>query len=249
MGWRWAAASQIGTSHIRLGNRKQDAYACFEPVPGILCAVVCDGAGSAQFGGEGASVICRSLVQGLRSHFRLTEELPSDEFIWSLIDQARDILELAAKKRDVLRREFASTLLLAIASNHEALTVHVGDGAIVARDTKGYWRALSWPENGEYASTTYFITDDPSPRARIVHRGDAFDALSVFSDGIEDLALDQKAQAAYEPFFRSMLKPLDASTEVGRSVGLSIALADFLVSERVCERTDDDKTLILASRL
>jgi len=249
MSWRWAAASKIGTSHVKQGTRKQDAYACFEPAPATLCAIVCDGAGSAQFGGQGASVICRSLITGLREHFRQGRELPSDELIWSLIDQARDMLSAAAEKRYLSRRAFASTLLLAIASKAEALTVHVGDGAIVARDSQGCWRALSWPENGEYASTTYFLTDDPSPRARIVRWVEKFDAFAVFSDGIEDLALDQKAQTAHEPFFRSMSKPLDTSTETGRSVGLSRALTDFLGSERVCERTDDDKTLILASRL
>jgi hypothetical protein len=44
-----------------------------------------------------------------------------------------------------------------------------------------------------------------------------------------------------------MLAPLDGAADPGRSLSLSSALAGFLGGPRVCEKTDDDKTLILAS--
>ncbi len=44
-----------------------------------------------------------------------------------------------------------------------------------------------------------------------------------------------------------MMTPLDQTPTAGKSLSLSAALADFLGSERVCERTDDDKSLILIS--
>jgi hypothetical protein len=247
--WRWAAASQIGTSHSRLGTRKQDAAKCFLTGrhSSALCAMVCDGAGSAAFGGQGASLICRVLSIELRAHFRTCDELPADEDIWNWIDLARDRLALAAEHRAARRQAFASTLVLLAATDGSVLIVHVGDGAVVARDKGGTWHALSWPENGEYASTTYFLTDDPTPKVRICRLAADYDAYAVFSDGIENLALDQKAMVPHEPFFRSMIAPLDAVADTGKSADLSKALANFLSSERVCERTDDDKSLILAS--
>ncbi len=247
--WRWAAASQIGTSNSRLGTRKQDAAKCFLSgrQSSALCAIVCDGAGSAAFGGEGASLICRVLSIGLRNHFRACDDLPRDEDIWNWIDVARDRLALAAEHRATRRQAFASTLVLLAAAEGGVLTVHVGDGAVVARDKGGTWHALSWPENGEYASTTYFLTDDPTPRVRICRLVADFDAYAVFSDGIENLALDQKAMIPHEPFFRSMMTPLDAVAHAGKSADLSAALANFLNSDRVCGRTDDDKSLILVS--
>jgi len=247
--WRWAIASQIGTSHTRLGTRKQDAARCF--ITGgrtpALCLMVCDGAGSAAFGGEGASLIGRAVSVGLREHFRAQERLPNDQEIWAWIDLARDRLTLAADRKAARRRDFASTMVMLVVTDQGLVVGHVGDGAAVARERDGTWRALSWPENGEYASTTFFVTDDPAPRLRIARFEPEFDACAVFSDGIEDLALDHKAKLPHQPFFRSMMAPLDATSTLGKSPLLSAALADFLNGDRVCARTDDDKSLILAS--
>jgi len=247
--WRWAAASQIGTAHIRNGTRKQDALRCFAPrfARPVLCAIVCDGAGSAPFGGQGASVICRTLTLALRAHYNDKPQLPSDGDIWTWIDQARDYLALAAERRNIRRQAFASTLVMLIAAPDGFLVAHIGDGAVVARHKTSGWLALSWPENGEYASTTYFLTDDPMPRLRITRHDHDFDACAVFSDGIEDLALDNAASIPHEPFFRSMMAPLDQALGDGNHASLSESLGRFLDSDRVCGRTDDDKSLILAS--
>jgi hypothetical protein len=137
--------------------------------------------------------------------------------------------------------------VLVVAASDGFLAVHVGDGGAVARHKTDGWLALSWPENGEYASTTFFVTDDPVPRVRIRRYSADFDACAVFSDGIEDLVLDHNALIPHEPFFRTMMSPLDRLVTGGRDNFLSTALGNFLDSERVCGRTDDDKSLILAS--
>jgi hypothetical protein len=187
------------------------------------------------------------MTDALRRYFAGTAAPPADDDIWSWVDLARDRLSLAAEKRAKTRRAFASTLVMLVATGESVLTVHVGDGAVVGRSGGDDWSTLSAPENGEYASMTYFLTDDPAPRLRISRFSGAFTALAVFSDGIENLVLDHKTNAPHAPFFRSMLAPLDGANEMGRLPRLSSALAAFLGSARVCEKTDDDKTMILAS--
>lgn len=251
MEWCYAAASVVGLSHIRAGTRLQDANSCFV-VSGaddrrVLFAVVSDGAGSAKFGGQGASIICRTLVGLARSALRSAPELPDDETIWTWLDIARDRIQLAAKKRELTPRDFAATLVLVMASPETIVTAHVGDGAIVARDKENaLWSVLSEPHNGEYASTTYFVTDDPQPTLRIGRHPNQFNAIAAFSDGIENLVLDSVTGAASSAFFAPMAKPLDASSTIGKDSKLSRSLADFLASDRLNERTDDDKTLIIA---
>lgn len=247
--WRWAAASEIGTAHLRLGTRKQDAMACFSTGAdrALLCAIVCDGAGSAEYGGEGASVVCRTMTEATRAYFNLRSTKPDDETIWTWIDLARDRLATAAQGRGKVRRDFASTLVMFIAGHDEVLIIHVGDGAVVARRAGEGWSTLSPPENGEYASTTFFLTDDPLPRLRIQRFSEAFTAFAIFTDGIENFVLDYRSAEPHAPFFEPMLRPLDRVDEGGRHAKLSDALADFLSGPRVCEKTDDDKTLILIS--
>ena len=210
-----------------------------------MCAIVCDGAGSAEQGGEGASVICRTLSCSLREHFRRSSDLPSDEDIWSWVDQARDRLNFAAKSREKTSRAFASTLVMLVATGKEILAAHIGDGAIVGRNQDGQWQTVSVPAHGEYASTTFFLTDDPVPQLRITRITEPFDAFAVFSDGIENLVLDHKTNDPHAPFFRSMLAPLEVSFEPGKSIKLSAALSAFLNTSKVCDKTDDDKTLLL----
>jgi len=195
---------------------------------------------------RGASVICRTLSEGLRQHFRQQSALPSDDAVWSWVDLARDRLGAAAENRGKLRRAFAATLVMLVALGDSLLVAHVGDGAVVAREGEG-WSTLSPPENGEYASMTYFLTDDPSPRLRISRFAGSYTAFAVFSDGIENLVLDHRSNEPHEPFFKAMLRSVDATAEEGRSAALSTKLSAFLSSPKVCEKTDDDKTLLLIS--
>lgn len=251
MEWCYAAASVVGLSHIRAGTRLQDAKQCFvaSGVDGrrVLFAVVADGAGSAKFGGQGASIICRTLASQARNVLRGATELPDDETIWTWLDLARDRIQLAAKKRELTPRDFAATLVLVMATPEAVVTAHIGDGAVVARDRdNALWSVLSAPHHGEYASTTYFATDDPQPALRIGRHPRQFNSIAAFSDGIENLVLDSVTGAASAAFFTPMAKPLDASITTGRDRTLSRGLATFLASERLNERTDDDKTLIVA---
>lgn len=244
-------ASVRGTSHVRVGTRLQDASRCFEKVSEegdqSLIAIVCDGAGSAAFGGQGASIACRTLATLATNALDEKAALPDDELIWSWIDTVRDRVHTAAARRDLKARDFAATLVMMIATPSHVLTAHVGDGAIVARERDtGLWALLSAPSHGEYASTTFFLTDDPQPALRISRADNRFDALVAFSDGIEGFALDAATGAPAAIFFDPILRPLASSSGVGRDRRLSDQLAEFLASDRVTERTDDDKTLIVA---
>jgi hypothetical protein len=138
-------------------------------------------------------------------------------------------------------------MVLVMASQDEVVTAHVGDGAIVAHNKNdAAWTVLSEPHHGEYASTTYFVTDDPQPALRIGRHPNQFDALAAFSDGIENLVIDSATGVPSAGFFNAMAKPLYASNVIGRDNALSKSLAAFLASDRLNGRTDDDKTLIVA---
>jgi serine/threonine protein phosphatase PrpC len=245
--WTWARAKCRGVSHIKTDVRCQDAVTCLAPTPGSLVAVVCDGAGSAAFGGEGASLTCRSIARKAADHLRAKNELPDDELLWSWTDEVREKLSRASANLDVGRKSFAATLVATIVTPTSYVALHIGDGAIVCRDSEtGKWQTVSWPQHGDYASTTYFITDEPKIRMRITRQERNFDALAVFSDGIERLALSFSKTEPHGPFFDSMFRAVGASKVKGCDLDLSRKLASFLDSSQINARTDDDKSLILA---
>lgn len=246
MAWRWASASVIGTSHIQNGDGLQDAYVVSQFENGSILAVVSDGAGSAEFGAYGAWLTCRFLLVRFREWLRNKLELPSDEDLADWIDELRDRISAVAAGRESTPRQFAATLAAILITPDEIVTLHIGDSVIVGRKGSD-WDVLCRPENGEYASTTYFVTDDPEPRLNINRQPREHDAFALFSDGVGDLALSHLEQTAHPRFFDPMIRPVDSAPDQGRLAKLSAKLATYLAGPSVCERTDDDKTLILIS--
>lgn len=200
-------------------------------------------------GGQGASLVCREIGRQLKEHQVHSADLPTAEVVLDWIDAVRDLISTVAGRRDLKPRDFATTLVFAVSNGPQSIFAHIGDGGIVARESEsGTWFCPTWPNQGEYASSTYFLTDETPPPVRICSLDWPIDAFAVFSDGIERLALNFAEQRPHEPFFGGMIKPVELADGPGKNRRLSDGLAVFLNSERVNERTDDDKTLVLAAR-
>ncbi|MCA9241884.1 MAG: hypothetical protein KDA37_16855, partial [Planctomycetales bacterium] len=70
-----------------------------------------------------------------------------------------------------------------------------------------------------------------------------FEEVALFTDGLERLALKFEGQTAHAPFFAPLFQ---AVRDTRDSQGLNEELSRFLKSEHVQNRSDDDKTVILA---
>lgn len=237
---------------MRSGQRLQDAHSCFscsrEDAP-FFVGIVSDGAGSAELGGQGASLICRSIGRSARRHFATCSSLPAASVIEYWIDEGRDLIYNTAEKRGKSTGDFACTLVCAISDGTTSIVAHIGDGCVVAREqSSSLWFAPTWPDHGEYASTTTFVTDQPAVKLRISLIDKPVDVLALFSDGIERMVLDMAAQEPSQRFFNFVAQPIIGSTvTAGKDVQLSSHLKDYLGGEQVNGRTDDDKTLVLAA--
>ena len=254
-GWRYVAASVIGTSHEKAGGRCQDANDCqIHALPTgekVLAVAVADGAGSAVCGGEGAAKTSRALLDLMDEHLdagKSVEQI-TRETARSWITTIQNLLEEEAKEASRERRDFACTVLGLIVGESCAACLQVGDGVMVLADSEEQtYGHVFWPDRGEYANTTHFVTQDDaiehlqfeSVNRRIIE-------AALLTDGLQTIALNYQQQTAHEPFFRGLFAPL-RRVEEGCSRELSESLAAFLTSPRVNEKTDDDKTLVLASR-
>jgi hypothetical protein len=146
-------------------------------------------------------------------------------------------------------RDFAATLVFVISDGNESVISHIGDGCAVVKDRNlEKWVAPIWPDHGEYASTTNFVTDEIRPRLRIYRYKNPISGLAVFSDGLERLALEFLSKQPFEKFLEGVTKPLKSATHAGRDNNLSRQLRQYLNSDAINSRTDDDKSLIIALR-
>jgi Protein phosphatase 2C len=253
--WRFAAATIAGTSHVRAGQPCQDAYRCEvvgTPHGEVLIAVVSDGAGSASEGARGAAYVCNELLAQIQEKLpHLAPPPTSADWLRESVASAREGLLAEADRLELPPRELAATLLCAVLADQWSAFAQVGDGAIVTPEAgTDSWAWLFWPQRGEYANTTSFLTDptamqmlevDTLPQAQY--------EVAMFTDGLQHLLLHYEQQTVYSPFFERMLRPIRLSTADGEDRELSAKLAKYLKSRTVTSRADDDLTLVMASRL
>ena len=186
------------------------------------------------------------LEQTLATTTSLTETQWHEVLRFS-IAAVRCALERHATAASQQLRDFATTLLVAVITPGFLAVGQIGDGAIVARKFTGELETVSLPQRGEFANETTPLTA-VGALERVVYRvlPAPITGLALFSDGLQNLcitsATGQPFEPFFAPFFATFTPPFDQD-ELARQ------LARFLESERVCLRTDDDKTLVVIARM
>lgn len=255
MHWKYALASVKGTSHELSDLPCQDSSLCriIKDSNGqeILLAIASDGAGSSSMADVASQLSCKLFASQAEEFLSLNAISDiSESLVRGWIDNIVVRLLTEAEEAGHKKRAYACTLLVAIVGNQESVFVQVGDGCMVVsvEGAPDDYCWVFWPERGLYANSTYFLIDD------ILHEHIQYDFIkrplvevAVFTDGIESLALKYSDQQAYLPFFQGIFPGVRRAGDDSRKT--SQALESFLNSDRVNERTDDDKTLILATRL
>jgi hypothetical protein len=249
------AASVQGTSHLEENVPCQDAHQCvvLKDMRGqeVLVAIASDGAGSAKFSDQGSKMVCQYFVHTaetfLAKGYSLADLSYSD--LETMVRDVRQDLRLYAELNEANVHDYACTVLVAMVDGTRGIFAQIGDGAIVfARESQPnlYYLPIQ-PNRGDYVNTTYFATDgnaESSLRIEIIEA--PITEVAIVTDGLEHLAVKFDTGEAFDPFFKSFFPTLRQTTE--NTPKLSDDLALFLNSPKVNERTNDDKTFILATK-
>jgi Protein phosphatase 2C len=260
--WRTIGASVIGTSHLATETRCQDhcAHATVARPDGEwLVVALADGAGSANASFHGAKTAVDSAIEHLTAALSESTLLGNGDAAADELD-VRDAIGVsvlagcfAAARERVLAlaaesghdpREYSSTLLVVVAAPDATLAGQIGDGAIVVDD--GELRAVTWPQQGEYANTTHFLVQDDALDHLVTAETGPARRIAAFSDGLQNLALQYETKSPYEPFFAPFFAYLETAPKTDAEV--EDELRAYLDSPSVNARTDDDKSLVLAVR-
>lgn len=259
--WTVAGATAAGDSHLRYGIPNQDAYDyryCGGRQRAVILAVA-DGAGSAPRSGEGsrlaASVSVATAARGFNRYQRIAGLQPAvgDGRRWHLailrqaIGKARATIVQRSQEDGGAPQDFATTLLVALATPRRIFAAQIGDGAILAFNTRtGQARTLCDSHNGRYANETLFITTHNGIIRNIAHTGRGnvgdYNGIGLITDGLENLALKMPGRQPHVPFWGPMFCSLleDGAEVTGQR------LDDFVASDRVRSRTSDDLTILIS---
>lgn len=255
--WKYTFSSVVGTSHEDKKIPCQDFSLCKVFInkneEEVLVATVSDGAGSAKFSNQGSSLACTLFVEEVTkslSNGKLVKDF-NKSFFEDWLESFQQEVKSLADEIGYPVRDFACTFLAAIVGNDYAAFFQVGDGAIIVLDAeldedKYVW--IFWPAKGEFENTTFFITD-PMVKKNVQYDylAGKIDEIALFTDGIQHLTLHYQTQTVYDPFFKPMFAAIRKLNIIDQEA-LNNSLANFLSSNRINEKTDDDKTLLLATR-
>jgi len=240
-----------GTSHIENETECQDCCWADEIQTTDnrkhLVTIVSDGAGSASHGAKGSELSCETLIQSITHSIEKNTHPLSENDVVEWIEEARQAIDLVAEKNNLTARDYACTVLCAILSKDSALFFQIGDGAIVVAK-QDIFGVVFWPDSGEYANSTYFITDENAiSTLRICTVNTRINEIALFSDGLQHLALSYNSQTPHPPFFCPMFSVM-RNRKTSNCDDLDEQLMHFLNGDAINARTDDDKTLVLATR-
>lgn len=244
--WRVIGASVQGESHRRKGNPCQDSH-CFGEVNGVLVAAVADGAGSAACSEIGSALAARAAVDDVTQ--RIAWEVPEGPDDWrrfmkNVFHVVRREIIKEAEQLEFKTLDLATTLLVTIVTPGWQAVGQVGDGAVVIRQANGVFQALTRPDAQEYVNETTFLTSEAfvDNVQYVVHKGQAT-GVSMFTDGLQRLALKMPHWEPHTAFFDPLLRLLAAAPARDQA---EEQLRGFLLSPRITQRADDDLTLLLA---
>jgi serine/threonine protein phosphatase PrpC len=254
--WKAIARSVIGTSHQQQQLPCQD-YGNSQTLNDIVIGAVADGAGSAQYSEQGAKIAVAIalkflastetwLQQRQRSWLSLPD-LPSADLINKLFTKTLTRVISALEKQAEIDQcpvnELACTLIAFIATPNWVAAMQIGDGFMVVRCKHQDYQLLFKPDKGEFVNETTFVTSKTAldeMQVRLLTGQQEF--ICASTDALERVAIRLSDWTPFPPFF----KPLEEYLwETPQPEHDDAYLIQFLESERLNDRTNDDKTLLL----
>lgn len=253
MKWKAIGQSTQGVSHILTNKDCEDAikygtlYENTEYETLICC--LSDGAGSAVYAKEASQLVVIEAYKFLENCIKRNKDI-SEVDIYEMLESLIDKLNDEAIKTNANLNEFSCTLLGGVIFSNKSIFFQIGDGAIVCLDDNDNYYPIWFPQNGEYQNTTWFLIDYPKVinfHCTMFHKN--INEVAMFTDGLQLLALNYESYSVHQPFFFDMFKWLRKADNDENISVLNTKLKEYLNSKIINDRTDDDKTLFLATRI
>lgn len=240
-----AGASVRGTGHKKHNIPCQDAH-IYRTIDDYVVVCVADGLGSASLSHIGSAQAVEVALEAIQYQPPIDDADKAHKIMLDVFKQVNRRLQCLADENGSEIRDYATTLICVTLFANFVTVAHIGDGAVVVSHA-GHLELISSPQNGEYVNEVTPVTSEKFiDSMQITFRSMDVECVAVFTDGLERLALDLREKKPFQPFFDPLFTAISNPVSDG---DLSSGLEAFLNSDRVCERTDDDKTLVLIGKM
>ena len=251
MQWQVVGCSAIGTKHIVGETLCQDAV-CYEMISGqVIIGAVSDGMGSAKRSDVGSKLAVQTALSQIKNTQYWLNQPKNDEgareIFRSVLGKVQAALKKEAENEGYSVEDLNCTLLAFVATPEWLAAMQVGDGLIVVRPKGQDYQLLFMPDKGEHPNETTPVTSSHAlEEMQVCVKSGSYEFICAATDGIENISLIKPENwRPFEGFFKPLEEQIMLSTK-------SLAhkkkeIEDFLNSEQINQKTDDDKTLLLCA--
>ncbi len=236
-------ACVTGVSHIRDKEGCEDAWKA-ELVTDLgskrAVIAISDGLGSANDAKQGSQIAVTAAIAFLTKN-------PGKVF--EAVCFARQELVLCAEDLVLALRDLACTLVVAELTQESISLAHIGDGVVIGQESKsGTLLLLSGPGPSEYINEVIPLTAENSIDHIRCREESGINIFVMATDGCQGALFTRKDGeiCPFEPFLRPLFTYF--TPDITEDIG-SAALNGLLSSEKMKMISDDDKTMVLVTRL
>jgi len=226
-----------GKRHEKNGTPCQDRYSVYR-VGNVICAALCDGAGSCGFSHLGAEAVSREVAKAIAlRYFDFIDMHSADAAL-----RIAEISKNALRGIDYPPEELACTLVFAATDGVRYFCGNIGDGRIFLSESKAC--LLLDSRNGLSSNETYFITDNDARYNIEILKGAVEESFMFLlaTDGAGNLLFDNRERkpAPAVEIIHGWCKTMDGCA-------LERVLHENLES-LFSEATEDDVSIVLIYR-
>ena len=176
-----------------------------------------------------------------QSNFKASSKQELNKFFINIVEKVVAALEKEAANNKHSVDDLACTLLIIIATPEGIAAMQIGDGFITVRYSNSQFQLLFRPDKGEYVNETTFVTSNNAIEdMKVKLEPGRPEFICASTDGLERLAIRLSDWTPHNPFFKPLEQWLRETEDLESDEYL-----DFLNSDELNARTDDDKTLFL----
>ena len=211
-----AAVTLMGQKHMHRGVPCEDNSLAVDS-NGVSVVVVSDGAGGKEYthARYGSKIACETIADILTHHFDAVYNENREAAVKNLLIAAihTNMADaMTSMNLDKLER-LSCTLLFCAVKDRRVICGHIGDGLIVRISGSGI-SPMSMPQNGENASSTYFVTAaHAADYLRLIKTTtDDLHGIALMTDGVQDMVYDENS-GLVRPVVARMTDTLKGSRE------------------------------------
>ena len=238
MAWLAAVDFRQGTRHKAHQMPCHDFGTVAKPTRDSVVGSIAEGATRGRLSHIGAQVAAKAAAESLDEIAR-TGTLPDEADLRRILKRVRLVLTREAIERNCDLSDLATTLIAFAMTPDKITALQLGEGFLIAASPARPYHSIG----GNDAGAPRFVTDEDAEDAVAIAVDEGpVSFIAAGTNGLQTLSISAEDGRPHSPFLRPLNRYLSTAESDDE---IHMGIREFLRSDRLSERVDDDMTLML----